>query len=123
MAEKEENTKIKTELTQMEKSLADAQTALQQKESSTTANPEEVAELNGKLKKTISERDLLIREYKNVKDSNTKMESELKETKQNLESKDKEIEQIKVELTTAKAASTTEPVVNGEKDAVIQNES
>merc|ERR1719495_2632437 len=118
MAEKEENTKIKTELTQMEKSLADAQTALQQKESSTTANPEEVAELNGKLKKTISERDLLIREYKNVKDSNTKMESELKETKQNLETKDKEIEQLK----TTAAATTTEPALNGEKDATIQNE-
>jgi len=128
MAEKEENTKIKTDLSEMEKSLTEAQTALQLKTkeleeaSAKTSNTEEVTELNGKLKKTISERDLLIREYKNVKDSNTKMESELKETKQNLETKDKEIEQMKVELTTAKAASTTEPVVNGEKDAVIQNE-
>jgi len=121
MAEKEENTKIKTDLTEMEKSLTEAQTALQLKTkeleeaSAKTSNTEEVTELNSKLKKTISERDLLIREYKNVKDSNTKMESELKETKLNLETKDKEIEQMK-----AKATSTTEPVVNGEKDAVIQ---
>merc|ERR1712002_984246 len=128
MAEKEENTKIKTELSEMEKSLTEAQTALQLKtkeleeSSAKTSNSEEVTELNSKLKKTISERDLLIREYKNVKDSNTKMEGELKEKIQSLEEKDKEIEQMKEQLTTATAApTTTEPVVNGEKDAVIQN--
>jgi len=121
MAEKEENTKIKTELSEMEKSLTEAQSALQLKTkeleegSAKTEGPSaEVTELASKLKKTISERDLLIREYKNVKDSNTKMEGELKETKQTLETKDKEIEQLKT-------ATTTEPVVNGDKD-VIQNE-
>merc|ERR1712136_308412 len=87
MAEKEENTKIKTELSEMEKSLTEAKAALELKSkeaeesSAKTSNSEEVTELNSKLKKTVSERDLLIREYKNVKDSNTKMESELKETK------------------------------------------
>jgi len=122
MAEKEENTKIKTELSEMEKSLTEAQSALQLKTkeleegSAKTEGPSaaEVTELASKLKKTISERDLLIREYKNVKDSNTKMEGELKETKHTLETKDKEIEQLKT-------ATTTEPVVNGDKD-VIQNE-
>merc|ERR1712142_123869 len=99
MAEKEENTKIKTDLSEMEKSLTEAQTALQLKTkeleegSAKTEGPSaEVTELASKLKKTISERDLLIREYKNVKDSNTKMEGELKETKLTLETKDKEIE-------------------------------
>merc|ERR1712168_1569465 len=121
MAEKEENTKIKTELSEMEKSLTEAQSALQLKTkeleegSAKTEGPSaEVTELASKLKKTISERDLLIREYKNVKDSNTKMEGELKETKHTLETKEKEIEQLKT-------ATTTEPVVNGDKD-VIQNE-
>jgi len=124
MAEKEENTKIKTELSELEKSLTEAKAALETKSkeaeesSAKTSNSEEVTELNSKLKKTISERDLLIREYKNVKDSNTKMESELKETKQSLETKEKEIEQMK----TIAAATTTEPAVNGEKDATIQNE-
>merc|ERR1712180_47080 len=121
MAEKEENTKIKTELSELEKSLTEAKAALETKSkeaeesSAKTSNSEEVTELNSKLKKTISERDLLIREYKNVKDSNTKMESELKETKQSLETKDKEIEQLK----TTAAATTTEPALNGEKDATI----
>merc|ERR1712142_435520 len=61
MAEKEENSKIKTELKEMEKT----QTALQQKIQElqeggvSTSNPEEVTELQSKLKKTISERDLL----------------------------------------------------------------
>jgi len=121
MAEKEENSKIKTELKEMEKT----QTALQQKIQElqeggvSTSNPEEVTELQSKLKKTISERDLLIREYKNVKDSNTKMEAELKETKQTLETKDTEISQMKEQINTT---TTAETVVNGEKDAVIQNE-
>jgi len=124
MAEKEENSKIKTELKEMEKT----QTALQQKIQElqeggvSTSNPEEVTELQSKLKKTISERDLLIREYKNVKDSNTKMEAELKETKQTLETKDTEISQMKEQINTATATTTAETVVLGEKEAVIQNE-
>jgi len=122
MAEKEENSKIKTELKEMEKT----QTALQQKIQElqeggvSTSNPEEVTELQSKLKKTISERDLLIREYKNVKDSNTKMEAELKETKQTLETKDTEISQMKEQINTATATTTAETVVLGEKEAVIQ---
>jgi len=118
MAEKEENQKIKTELSEMEKSL----TALQQKtkeleeNAAKTTTSDEVTELSSKLKKTISERDLLIREYKNVKDSNTKMEGELKEKIQTLTEKEKEIEQLKTAATT-----TTEPAVNGDKE-VIQNE-
>jgi len=121
MAEKEENSKIKTELKEMEKT----QTALQQKIQElqeggvSTSNPEEVTELQSKLKKTISERDLLIREYKNVKDSNTKMEAELKETKQTLETKDTEISQMKEQINTATATTTAD---TGEKEAVIQNE-
>jgi len=119
MAEKEENSKIKTELKEMEKT----QTALQQKIQElqeggvSTSNPEEVTELQSKLKKTISERDLLIREYKNVKDSNTKMEAELKETKQTLETKDTEISQMKEQINTATATTTAD---TGEKEAVIQ---
>merc|ERR1711915_514615 len=102
-----------------EKSLTEAQTALQLKTkeleeaSAKTSNTEEVTELNGKLKKTISERDLLIREYKNVKDSNTKMEAELKETKQTLETKDTEISQMKEQINTATATTTAETVVLG----------
>jgi len=119
MAEKEENSKIKTELKEMEKT----QTALQQKIQElqeggvSTSNPEEVTELQSKLKKTISERDLLIREYKNVKDSNTKMEAELKETKQTLETKDTEISQMKEQINTTTATTTAD---TGEKEAVIQ---
>jgi len=119
MAEKEENQKIKTELSEMEKSM----TALQQKtkeleeNAAKTTTSDEVTELSSKLKKTISERDLLIREYKNVKDSNTKMEGELKEKIQALTEKEKEVEELKTAATT-----TTEPAVNGDKDTVIQNE-
>ena len=38
----------------------------------------EVDDLKAKLKKTTSERDLLIREYKNTKDSKEKLDMELK---------------------------------------------
>lgn len=118
MAEKEENTKIKTELSEMEKTIASLQQKTKELEetASKTSSSDEVSELNNKLKKTISERDLLIREYKNVKDSNTKMEGELKEKTQTIEEKNKEIEQLKT------ATTTTEPAVNGEKDTTIQDE-
>merc|ERR1712142_775610 len=88
--EKEENAKLKTQIQELDTRLADTQKQLdtklkelsEEKQPSTNA---EVTELQGKLKKTISERDLLIREYKNVKDSNTRMEAELKATKESLE--------------------------------------
>merc|ERR1712142_168606 len=88
--EKEENAKLKTQIQELDTRLADTQKQLdtklkelsEEKQPSTNA---EVTELQGKLKKTISERDLLIREYKNVKDSNTRMEAERKATKESLE--------------------------------------
>ena len=58
--------------------------------------------------------EFLIREYKNVKDRKTKMEGELKEMKETLETKDKEIEQLKT-------ATTTKPVVNVVKDVIQVN--
>ena len=82
--------------------------------SAKTSGSDELTELNSKLKKTISERDLLIREYKNVKDSNTAMEKELTSSKLLVENKDKEIEQLKAQTT------TTTPVANGDKDAEIK---
>merc|ERR1712142_582441 len=89
--EKEENAKLKTQIGELDARLADTQKQLDTKlkelseEKQPSSNAEEVTELQSKLKKTISERDLLIREYKNVKDSNTKMEAELKATKESLE--------------------------------------
>merc|ERR1712154_160987 len=68
MAEKEEVTRMKAELVEAERKLEEL------KNGAVKATNEEVTELNTKLKKTISERDLLIREYKNVKDNNTKVE-------------------------------------------------
>lgn len=79
MAEKEEVTRMKAELAEAEKKLEEL------KNGAVKATNEEVTELNTKLKKTISERDLLIREYKNVKDNNSKVEAELKETKETVE--------------------------------------
>merc|ERR1712013_775403 len=63
MAEKEENIKIKTELSELEKSLQQKNKELEEL-SAKTSGSDELTELNSKLKKTISERDLLIREYK-----------------------------------------------------------
>jgi hypothetical protein len=112
--EKEENSKLKTQIEELDARLADTQKQLDTKlkelseEKQPSTNAEEVTELQSKLKKTISERDLLIREYKNVKDSNTKMEAELKATKESLE--------------TLKEQNTTVAGDSGEKDAVIKNE-
>merc|ERR1712062_699545 len=112
--QKEENAKLKTQIGELDERLADTQKQLDTKvkelseDKQPSSNAEEVTELQSKLKKTISERGLLIREYKNVKDSNTKMEAELKATKESLE--------------TLKEQNTTVAGDSGEKDAVIKNE-
>lgn len=89
MAEKEEVSRMKTELVEAEKKVEELS------KSGMNETNEEVTELNSKLKKTISERDLLIREYKNVKDGSTKMEAELKETKEKYENLNLEMLQNK----------------------------
>jgi len=141
MAEKEENSRIKTELEEMEKNLTDTQKLLAnekdehakkvqelQENAMGSTNESEVSELNTKLKKTISERDLLIREYKNVKDNSTKMEAELNETKQSLLSKtqdsqrlSEEIDQLKGKITNV-GTPTNNAVANDttDKDELIK---
>merc|ERR1711890_186100 len=99
------------------------------KTAATDTNETELAELAAKLKKTISERDLLIREYKNVKDHSTKMEVELNATKQSLLTKTQdsqtlaaEIEKLKANITKLEEPSTNTVCENGsaEKDELIK---
>merc|ERR1712212_1208002 len=84
MLEKDKVARMNTELVEVEKCLTDTKEELAKKvrelmESKVKVTGDvDITDLNAKLKKTLSERDLLIREYKNVKDSNTKLEAEVK---------------------------------------------
>merc|ERR1711973_112858 len=88
-AEKEENTKIKIELSEMEKSLTEAKAALELKskeaeESSTkTSNSEEVTELNSKLKNNNASQDEILKsqqENVQLKEENAHIKNVLIET-------------------------------------------
>merc|ERR1712048_157647 len=62
----------------------------------------DIKDLSSKLKKTTSERDLLIREYKATKDAKDKLESILAEAKSKLEAEDAELAKANEEITTLK---------------------
>lgn len=95
---------------------------IQQAEKSAESS-NEVTDLNAKLKKTISERDLLIREYKAMKDTKTSLETNLKkaaqDTKTNVETHQKEIKRLKDQLTAAENTSKSSGKSDKEKDKLI----
>ena len=85
-----------------------------------------MAELNTKLKKTISERDLLIREYKGFKDTNAKMDVDLKATKDSLHTKTqssealtREVEHLKAHIKTLGSSPHTTDNTSAEKNDLI----
>ncbi|XP_057315368.1 ribosome-binding protein 1-like isoform X2 [Hydractinia symbiolongicarpus] len=121
-----ENAKLKTDKLNLEQQLKSAQKDLEaaKKEAEKSAeSSNEVTDLNAKLKKTISERDLLIREYKAMKDTKTSLETNLKkatqDAKTNTETHQKEIKKLKDQLTAAENTSKSSGKSDKEKDKLI----
>lgn len=83
----------------------------------------ELADLNAKLKKTISERDLLIREYKSVKDKSSKMEETIKSSNADSDAAavahKKELKKLQDQLTAIENASKASGKGDKEKDKLI----
>lgn len=127
MAEKQENTRIKTELQELEQNLAtsrkekdeQAQKLQEMENAKPSVSDGELADLNAKLKKTVSERDLLIREYKSMKDNHTKLDAELKSTKDTLAAKLQSSDVLMKEIEQLKAAKPSSPDAT-DKDAEIK---
>ena len=80
-------------------------------------------EVNSKLKKTISERDLLIREYKKSKDSVAKFEVSVKETDNKLagiaDVHKKELKKLQDQVIALESTSKVSGKGDKEKDKII----
>jgi len=115
---------LDTELKTIKEQLQSVKKELEEKQSSSET---ELNDLNSKLKKTISERDLLIREHKTLKDKNGKSDSELKKAKEEQEKEKKELannhakemKKLKDQLTALENTSKTSGKGDKEKDEVI----
>lgn len=88
-----------------------------------STNENELNDLNAKLKKTISERDLLIREYKAIKEKSGKMEETINNSKAEAEATaathKKELKKLQDQVTALENTSKTSGKGDKEKDKLI----